>query len=394
MDWIKTEKEFIFQTYRRQPLVLVKSRGSYVWDLAGQRYLDFFSGLAVNNLGHCHPAVTRAVSSQIRTLGHTSNVYYTLPQIRLARDLVRRAFPGKAFFSNSGAEANECAVKLARRWGKKHGNRHEIVTFKNSFHGRTLATLTLTGQDKYQKDFNPLVEKVHYADFNDMESVRRTATAGVCAVFIEPVQGEGGLWPADPGFLKELKSFCAEKKLLLIFDEVQCGMGRTGRLFAWQHYGVRPDVLVLAKGVGGGLPMGVTIAGDEIAELLGFGDHASTFGGNPVVCAAAEQVLKIMDERFLASVRKRSALLFKGLGALKEKFPHQVRDVRGLGLMAGLDLKIPGEPLVAFARNEGLLINCVQNTVLRFLPPLNVTEAQIRTALRIIEKALQGAAHA
>ena len=386
MNWFQREKDLIFQTYRRQPLVLVKGRGSWVWDEKGARYLDFFSGLAVNNLGHCHPAVVRAAAAQSRVLGHASNVYYTVPQIRLAGELVARSFPGRVFFSNSGAEAVECALKIARRWGASTGGRTDVISFQNSFHGRTLAALTLTGQEKYRKGFDPLVPGIRYAAFNDLESVRRAATKKTGAVFVEPIQGEGGVVPADGDFLAGLRVLCDRNRWLLVFDEVQCGLGRTGRLFAFQSYGVRPDVLVLAKALGGGLPMGATVAARAAAALLGAGDHASTFGGNPVVCSAALAVLKVMDPKFLKSVARKGAILREGLEKLRDAFPGRILSVRGAGLMLGLQLSGPGGALVDALREEGLLANCTQDTVLRLLPPLTVSEAEIRAALRTLGK--------
>lgn len=386
-NWIQLEKKTIFQTYKRQPTLLVKGKGSLVWDVKGKKYLDFFSGLGVNNLGHCHPKIVRAISSQSNKLIHTSNLYYTQPQIQLAENLVQRTFPGKVFFSNSGAEANECAFKLARRWAHSRGiEKGEIIAFKQSFHGRTLATLTLTGQEKFQKGFSPLLSKVLYADFNDIESVKRLISQRSCAVFVEPVQGEGGVYPAEPGFLKSLRKLCDQHHLLLIFDEVQCGLGRSGNLFCFQKYKVQPDVLTVAKGLGGGLPIGATIARNKIAALFSKGDHASTFGGNPVTCSAAISVLSLIAPKLLTSVQKKSHFIFSGLSDLKEKYPSLIQEVRGVGLMVGLELKIQGDPIVDFCRNQGLLINCTQNHVLRFLPPLTITVSELESTLSILDK--------
>ena len=291
MNWISEEEKFIFQTYKRQPLVLARGKGSYVWDEKGKKYLDFFSGLGVNAFGQCHPLLLRALLGQAKKLGHTSNLYYTQPQVECARLLAQKTFPGKVFFSNSGAEANECALKLARRFGKtKSPDAFEIIAFENSFHGRTLGTLTLTGQEKFQKGFDPLLPKVGYATLNDAESVKALISGNTTAIFVEPVQGEGGVRPAEKSFLKFLRELCDQNKILLVFDEVQCGLGRSGSLFCFEHYGVVPDVLTLAKALGGGLPIGATVAQPEIAALLSAGDHASTFGGNPIVCGLTTQV--------------------------------------------------------------------------------------------------------
>lgn len=400
MNWIKAEKQFILGTYKRQPLIIVKAEGSFVWDIHNKKYLDFFSGLGVNNIGHCHPAVIKAVTSQVKRLIHTSNLYYTLPQIRCAQELLKRTFPGKVFFSNSGAEANECAIKLARRWGKKVQsplliggqakskvqNRYEIIAFENCFHGRTMATLSLTNQKKYRKGFKPFLEKVLHAKFNDIESVKKLVSKKTCVVFIEPIQGEGGVNPAQKDFLKDLRKLCDQNKLLLVFDEVQCGLGRSGKLFCYQHYGVTPDVLVIAKGFGGGLPIGATIAKNNVAKLFAPGDHASTFGGNPVICSAAEQVLKTMNHRLLENVRKKGNFLISRLKNLERKFPSLIEQVRGVGLMIGIELKVPGEPFVKFFRDKGLLINCTQDKVLRLLPPLTVSVSEMETALDLLEQ--------
>ena len=387
MDYFKEEENFIFQTYRRQPLLLVKGKGSYVWDHKGKKFLDFFSGLGVNNLGHCFPRVAHAISSQAKTLMHTSNLYYTLPQIECAKELVRRTFPGKVFFSNSGAEANECAIKLARRWGKKNGDgRFEIITFQNSFHGRTMATLSLTGQEKFQKGFDPLLEKVVYAKFNDPDSVQKLVTKNTCAIFVEPVQGEGGVNPAEKSFLEFLRKICNDHNLLLVFDEVQCGMGRSGHLFFYQYFGMEPDILTMAKALGGGLPIGCTLAKEEVASLFNKGDHASTFGGNPVVCKAALSVLRELNKKRLDSVKGKSKILIEGLQKLKKQFPSLILEVRGMGLMLALELKVEGDQLVERAREQGLLINCTQGKVLRFLPPLIITPVEIKSALIKLEK--------
>lgn len=386
MDWIKEEEKYIFQTYRRQPFVIVRGKGSYVWDQKGKKYLDFFSGLGVNALGHCHPSVMRAVQNQIKKLNHTSNLYYTVPQIECAKELVKKSFGGKVFFSNSGAEANECAIKLVRRWGNQKGGmqRNEIISFYNSFHGRTMGTLTLTGQEKFQKGFDPLLSAVRYAHFNDLGSVKKLVSEKTCAIFVEPIQGEGGVHPASKAFLQGLRELCDQHNLLSIFDEVQCGMGRSGEIFCFKYYGVQPDILTLAKGLGGGLPIGATIATEKAAALFARGDHASTFGGNPVVCSAALAVLKNLDAKFLKLIQAKGEYILKSLIGLKEKFPHLIKEVRGVGLMVGVELMQEGDPIVEFCRNNGLLINCAQKNVLRFLPPLNISQSEIKSGLSVL----------
>jgi len=291
------------------------------------------------------------------------------------------------FYCNSGAEANEAAFKLSRRWAKKHGLGNEIIAFENSFHGRTFATVSLTGQPRYQRGFEPMAEKAVFAKFNDLESVGSLATEKTCAIFVEPVQGEGGVQPATKQFMEGLRQLCDQKKLLLVFDEVQCGMGRTGNFFAFQHYGVKPDVLTLAKALGGGLPIGAVVARDEVAALFERGDHGATFGGNAVVCRAAMEVVKILSPAFLKSVKRKGEILHQGLSKLKSKFPF-IREVRGLGLMQGLVLNRSGKIYVDKAREAGLLINCTHDTVLRLLPPLTLSEPELRKGVSILESAL------
>ena len=387
MNIMDRDKKYIMQTYRRYDLILTKGKGKYVWDEKGRKYLDFFAGLSVCNVGHCHPRVVSAIRRQSARLMHASNLYYTEPQVELAERLVRASFPGRVFFSNSGAEANECAIKLARKWGKNAGkNKYEIIAFKNSFHGRTIATLSATGQKKFHKGFEPMLAGFRYAEFNDLKSVRELLNSKTCAVIVEPVQGEGGVFPATKEFLKGLRAICDRHGLLLIFDEIQSGMGRTGRLLASQNYGVDPDILTLAKSLGGGLPIGVTITGVKAASLFGFGDHGSTFGGNLISCAAAVEVLKVLTPSFLKSVRSNGAHFISRLIELKSKYDF-IKDVRGMGLMAGLELDFPGKDIVKLCQDRGLLINCTQDKILRFLPPLIINRQDIDKAVGILDSA-------
>jgi acetylornithine/N-succinyldiaminopimelate aminotransferase len=391
MDLKAKERSYIINTYNRRPeatLFFKRGEGAYLWDDAGNRYLDFVSGLSVNNLGHCHPAVTEAICRQAERLVHTSNLYYTEPQIRLAELLVQNSCADKVFFCNSGAEANEAAIKLARKYGKaKRGaGAHEIITAGRSFHGRTLAAITATAQPKYHQGFEPMVAGFHYAEFNNLDSFAALVNEQTCAVMVEPVQGEGGIYPADTGFLKGLRELCDQHNLLLIFDEVQCGMGRTGKLFAYEHYGVKPDVFTLAKALGGGLPIGVMAARGEAADTLVPGDHASTFGGNPVACAAAIAVLQvILDEGFLGRVSAMGESFRKKLQAMQ--VPGRV-EVRGLGLMLGMEITGDGTAVAAACQENGLLINCIGGKTLRFLPPLTVDGEQIDAAIHVLRKAL------
>jgi predicted acetylornithine/succinylornithine family transaminase len=386
------EAKYIINTYNRRPeqnLLLVKGEGCRVWDEAGREYLDFVSGLAVNILGHCHPAVVEAVRDQAALLIHTSNLYYTEPQVTLARMLVERTMPGRVFFANSGAEANEAAIKLARKCDPR---RYKIISAHRSFHGRTLATITATGQPKYRQGFEPLPEGFSYAVFNDLDSFEELVDAETAAIMVEPVQGEGGVHAASAAFLRGLRELCDRAGILLIFDEVQCGMGRTGKLWAFEHCGAAPDILTAAKGLGGGLPIGVMLAGEKAAGAFKPGDHASTFGGNPVVCRAALAVLGVLlREPFLAQVEEKGRFWKEGLQRLGRLFPDLAGEVRGLGLISALELKAP---LAAGAQRRcqagGLLVNAIGETTLRFLPPLVVTAEQLEKGLAILQQSLEG----
>ncbi|MHB9156195.1 MAG: aspartate aminotransferase family protein [Endomicrobiales bacterium] len=386
MNTIKEEQKYILPTYKRYPLVLVKGKGQYVWDDKGRKYLDFFAGLSVCNVGHCHPKVVAAIRKQANTLLHVSNLYYTPPQVRLAADLIKASFPGQVFFSNSGAEANECAIKIARKRGK--GKRYEVITFTGSFHGRTLATLAATGQKKFHKGFEPMPGGFVCAGFNDLAAVKKAVTGRTAAILVEPVQGEGGVNVAAKEFLAGLRALCDKHGLLLIFDEIQSGLGRTGELFAYQHYGIRPDIMTLAKSLAGGLPLGATIAGRKALGVLGYGDHGSTFGGNLTSCAAASEVLRILSPSLLSHASSVGRYFLSGLKTLQSKHPA-IKEVRGVGLMLGLELDFPGRDIVQFCQGKGLLINCTQDTILRFLPPLVITTKDADKALRILEEAFQ-----
>ncbi len=389
------EKKYIINTYNRQremtPL-LVKGEGTRVWDENGREYLDFVGGLAVNALGHCFPPVIEAARRQMETVIHASNLYYTEPQIGLAQALVENSPAGKVFFSNSGAEANEAAIKLARKYGKLQfgEERFEIITALNSFHGRTLATVTATGQTKFHRGFEPLIPGFKYARFNDADSFRSQVNPHTCAVMVEPVQGEGGVHVATKEFLQELRQLCHEENLLLIFDEVQCGMGRTGKLFAFEHYNVIPDIFTLAKALGGGLPIGAMLCSEEVSRGFSPGDHASTFGGNPVACAAALAVVRsLLEEGFLDLVEQKSAFLISGLERLQKLFPALIREIRGKGLILGVETGGEAREIQRLCQEKGLLINCIGETILRLLPPLNVAESELNAALKILETALQ-----
>jgi len=385
-DVLASYQENIMPTYTKIPLVFVKGKGSKLWDIHNKVYLDFFPGWGVGNLGHCHPKVMQAVRDQVSKLIFIPNNYYHIPQAKLAKEMVYWSYPAKVFFCNSGAEANEGAFKLARKYGQ---GRFEIITFENSFHGRTLATLAATGQKKYQEGFSPLPEGFKTIKFNDLEAVKNSVSAKTIAIMLELVQGEGGINVAAKDFVSGLSKLCAEKKLLLIVDEVQTGVGRTGKLFCYQHYGITPDIMTLAKSLGGGLPIGAMVVKKEIADTLGPGMHASTFGGGPVIARAALAVLKaVQKEKLLKNARVMGEYLFAGLKALKEKYPV-IQEVRGLGLMAGVELNMEGKSIVEKCISQGLLINCTHAKVLRLMPALNVTKKEIDKAMGILENVLE-----
>lgn len=380
-------KNFVVPSYTKTPLIFTKGKGSYLWDIDGKKYLDFFPGWGVGNVGHCHSKVMSAIRDQVSKLIFVPNNYHNVYQAKLAKELnFWTGKPYKVFFANSGAEANEAAIKLTRKFGS---GRHEIISFIDSFHGRTLAALSATGQKKYQNGFFPLVEGFKYVSFNDLEAVKQAISDKTAAVMLELVQGEGGINIASQDFLKGLRQLCDKHNLLLIADEVQTGIGRTGTMFAWQNFGIEPDVFTLAKSLGGGLPVGVMMAKPHLADLLTPGTHASTFGGGPVVCRAALAVLKaVQKEKMLSNAKRAGVYLREGLEKLKEKYSF-IKDVRGVGLMCGVELDIPGKCFVEDCLNAGLLINCTHEKVLRIMPALNVNISQINKALSILEAAFE-----
>ncbi|MGZ3524585.1 MAG: acetylornithine/succinylornithine family transaminase [Thermodesulfobacteriota bacterium] len=385
-------EKYVAHTYARYPVLLVRGKGTRVWDLEGEEYLDFVSGLGVCSLGHCHPKVIKAIQDQAERLIHVSNLYYIEPQIQLASLLCKHSFADKVFFCNSGAEANEGAFKLARKYAKeKMGkDRYEIITMELSFHGRTLATLTATGQEKFHKGYEPLMPGFKYVPFNDLGAVKKGIDSKTCAVMLEPIQGEGGVNCPSEGYLKALREVCDEKGLLLIFDEVQVGMGRTGKLFAYQHDGVEPDMLTLAKSLAGGVPIGALLIRKGIAESFNPGDHASTFGGNPLATAAGVAALTAMlEEGMLENCQKIGDYFLSQLEEIKKKFPF-VKEVRGKGLILGMELKIEGSSIVKEMLRKKILINCTMGNVLRFLPPLIATKEEVDRVVKALEEVFQG----
>lgn len=366
--------------------LFVKGEGSWLWDSAGKKYLDFSSGIAVTSLGHSHPALVEALTTQASRLMHVSNLYYNDQAPWLAGELNEMTLGGKVFFCNSGAEANEGLIKVARKWGSSSG-RHHIVTMRNSFHGRTLATLTATGQEKVHKGFAPLPDGFSYADYNDLDSVKEACTPSTVAVMLEMVQAEGGIIPADPEFVTGLAEFCKERDILLLIDEVQTGVGRTGICFAYKRYGIEPDALSLAKGLGGGFPIGAVVCGPKLQDVLTPGSHGTTFGGQPLACAVARSVLQVFrEEKLCLHAREMGALLCDLLRPVVEE-NDRITALRGQGLLQGLVIDRPAKELEQLLAERGLLTICTAGNVIRMLPPLNVTPDQIREAAAIISDA-------
>lgn len=378
-DFVLETSRYLFNTYGRYPLMLVQGKGARIRDSSGREYLDCIGGLAASVLGHGHERLAAAICEQAQRLIHVSNLFHIEPQIRLARELVEASFADKVFFCNSGAEANEAAIKLARRYFQSRGEqgRFHIITMEGSFHGRTLATLAATGQTKYRLGFDPVVPGFSHVPFNDISALEERIDSTTAAVMVEPIQGEGGVRVPAPAYLPRVRELCDRAGCLLIFDEVQTGMGRTGALFAYQHAGISPDIMTLAKGLAGGVPMGAMLATEKIAAAFVPGSHASTFGGNPLATAAGLAVLKeLRSPGFLAGVVKRGQMLKAKLTDLASRY-QIIREVRGMGLMQAIELNEPAGDFVVRLRERGVLVNCTADTVLRFLPPLIITEEEI-----------------
>ncbi len=382
----------LMPNYGQRSIAIVRGQGSRCWDADGKEYLDFLSGIAVNNLGHNHPAVVEAIHKQVDALCHCSNAFLIEPQIELAERLTAATGLAKAFFGNSGTEMTEAALKLARRWSleTKGAGNDTVIAFENSFHGRTYGSMSATWSKKVRTGFGPLLPGFAFAKFNDLDSVDEVWTDQVCAVLVETVQGEGGVNPATEEFLKGLRERCTARGALLIVDEIQCGMSRTGRPMAYQHYGIEPDLVPVAKAVGGGLPLGALLARAEYADVLDLGSHGSTFGGNPVACAAGKAVCDILfQDDFLRSVGEKACKFWGKLEELKAEFPDLVESVRGKGLMLGLVLKVPGADAIPITRKNGLLFNCTAERVLRFVPPLTISDADIEEAAEKLRVSLK-----
>ena len=377
-------------TYKRFPVVLTRGQGCTVWDDQDRSYTDFIAGIAVCSLGHCHPAVTEAIRHQAGTLCHVSNLYYTVPQVELARWLVDHSFADRVFFCNSGAEANEAAIKLARKYfyDRKAPGRFRIVAMKQSFHGRTMGTLSATGQEKIRKGFDPVLEKFEFVPFGDLDALRAAVGDDTCAVILEPIQGEGGVHCPPPGYLAGVREICDRAGALLIYDEIQTGMGRTGTLFAYEHEGIVPDIMTLAKALANGLPIGAMCAREAVAAAFTPGSHATTFGGTPLITAAALATVRtLVDEGILDQGRRMGTYFREALEGLGRRHAC-VREVRGRGLLLGLVLETEGAPIVNACLEKGFLINCIQDTVLRFAPPLIVTNFEVDALIACLDTVL------
>jgi acetylornithine/N-succinyldiaminopimelate aminotransferase len=387
-ELIKKSAQYIANTYTRFPIAISRGEGCWLWDVNGRRYLDFLAGIAVCNLGHAHEKVVEGLSAQAKKLFHVSNLFYMEPQIKAAQMLVENSFGDKVFFSNSGAEANEAAIKLARRysWNKYGEGRHEIITMDNSFHGRTVNTLAATGQKKFGIGFEPLTEGFRHVPFNDIEALKNAVSDKTCAVMLELIQAEGGVYVADTEYVRQLRAFTKEKDMLLILDEVQTGIGRTGKLFAYEHFGIEPDIMSLAKALGNGFPVGAIIATDEIMSAFVPGTHASTFGGNPLASAAVLATLNtIIDDKILKNAVESGEYLYQGLLAIQKKFPFVV-EVRGIGLILGLEVTLDGDAIAREFLAEGIILNCTKGTTLRLVPPLIVKKEEIDIFLEIADR--------
>ncbi len=389
--WMIVADKVMANTYKRLPVVFTRGQGCTLWDADGKSYLDFLAGIAVCNLGHAHPGVAAALSRQAETLVHVSNLFYTVPQTELAAWLVDHSFANRVFFCNSGAEANEAAIKLARKYFKDRGepDRYRIISMIQSFHGRTFGTLSATGQDKIKQGFSPILEGFDFVPFNDIEAIHKLISSNTCAILMETIQGEGGIRAADTEYLHQVRQLCNETGTLLIFDEIQTGIGRTGKLFAHEHFGVEPDIMTLAKALANGLPIGAMLARESVAEAFVPGSHATTFGGTPLVTAAALCTLKTLESENIIEHCLEVGEYFKDrLKALQVRHPV-VKEVRGTGLLLGMELSTDGLPLVQACLNRGFVINCVQGNILRFVPPLIIQKSEIDQLIDCLDQVLE-----
>jgi len=387
---IARDNQYYLHVYARYPVVLSHGEGPYVYDVAGKKYLDFLAGIAVNVIGHAHPGLVAAIAGQAGRLIHCSNLFYTAEQSKLAERLAKLSGLDRVFIANSGAEANEGAIKLARKYAKTLGrDRVQIISAEQSFHGRTLATVTATAQPKYQHGYEPLPQGFSYVPYNDLAALRQAVGDRTCAIMLEPIQGEGGIVIPDDGYLRGVREICDSSGALLILDEIQSGIGRSGKMFACQHNGVKPDIMTVAKGLAGGVPIGAFMATDKVAAAFQPGDHGSTFGGNPLACAAANAVLDIIAAEGLeANACRIGEYMLQKLAELKTKYPTLISEVRGRGLMLGLKLTRPGKDIVSSVMEHGALINCTAGDVLRFVPPLVINSRHVDELMAILDEVL------
>ncbi|MFC4872461.1 aspartate aminotransferase family protein [Negadavirga shengliensis] len=388
-DYLYNEdKKNYLPTFKRFPLAFIKGKGSRVWDADGKEYIDMLAGIAVNNLGHCHPKVVKAIQDQAAVLIHVSNFFVSPPQVALSKLLVDLSKLDRVFLTNSGAESVEGAMKIARKYAHTHGRGGRIISMENSFHGRTLATIA-TGQAKYQQGFEPIPAGFVQVPFNDLDAVKVQMDNEVAAVIIEPIQGEGGIIPADLAYLKGLRKLCDENNVLLIFDEVQCGIGRSGKFFAKEHYDVQPDIMTLAKGLGGGVPIGAFLCKKKVADVINFGDHGTTFGGNPLASAAALATIKtILEEDLCTAADEKGAWITQRVKEMADKY-GMINEIRGLGLMIGVQLDRPAAPLVKALLDEGVIANATAETVLRLVPPLNIPQSDLEEVMDKLERNIE-----
>ncbi|MBN63544.1 MAG: acetylornithine aminotransferase [Gemmatimonadetes bacterium] len=391
-DVVKDEGQYILQTYGRPEFVLERGNGVYLFDTDGNRYLDFVSGLAVNALGYGDYDVLKAIEEQAGKLMHVSNLYHTIPSVKLAKMLVESSFADRVFFCNSGTESWEATLKFCRKWGNTTHDKpkNRLIAFNDSFHGRTYGSISTTGQPKYHQGFEPLLPGIDFADFNDLTSVEKLVTDETCAILVEPLQAEGGIHAAEPEFLQGLRALCDEREMLLVFDEIQVGCGRLGSLWAHQQYGVEPDIMTLAKALGGGLPIGVALLRQKVADAIAAGDHAATFGANPVACAAAVTVFgKLLEDGFIDSVREKGEYLIGRLEKLQERWPEHITGVRGKGLIAGAVTVRPAAEYLAAFRERDILVATAGADVVRFLPPLIVEKDRIDEVVDVFDEILR-----
>ena len=380
------DKKYYLQTFKRYPLTFDHGKDSHIWDVEGNEYIDMLGGIAVNSVGHCHPKVVKAIQNQAAKLIHISNFYLSEPQVMLSKKLVELSGLDRVFFANSGAESVEGAIKIARKYAHSVGRGGNVISFENSFHGRTLATIA-TGKKEYQKGFEPIPEGFSQVPFNNIVAVKKAANDNTAAIIIEPIQGEGGVNVADKTFLKELRAFCDEQQIVLIFDEIQCGVGRTGKMFAKEHFGVEPDIMTLAKALGGGVPIGAILSNEKVSAAIDFGDHGTTFGGNPLVCAASLATLEVIEtENLLKQAEEKGNWLKAEISAMKNL---DIKEIRGKGLMIGVEFNFETKPLVQKMLENGVLANATGVNVLRLVPPLNISYTDLEKAMEVLKKSLK-----